>query len=94
MKRSIWKKIGWQDKGCEEEPWKLYKNRDPDKERKLKEESNRLERECPEMEKTEELMQHQNDMLTAILEIQRQQNGQAQASQMVLMQQQGQELRL
>ena len=47
-----------------------------EKERKLKEESNRLERERQEMEreKTEKFMQQQNDTLTAILEMQRQQN--------------------
>ena len=61
-----------------------------EKERKLKEESNRLESEHQEIErgKTEKFMQQQNDMLTNILEMQRQQNSQAQASQMVLMQQQ------
>ena len=64
-----------------------------EKERKLKEESNRLERERQEMEKekTDNFMQQQNDMLTAILEMQRQQNNQVQASQMVLMQQQQQQ---
>jgi hypothetical protein len=41
-----------------------------------------------EKEKTDKFMQQQNDMLTAILEMQRQQNNQVQASQMVLMQQQ------
>jgi hypothetical protein len=58
-----------------------------EKETKLKEESNRLERERQEMEKekTDKFMQQQNDMLTAILEMQRQQNNQVQASQMVLM---------
>ena len=64
-----------------------------EKETKLKEESNRLERERQEMEKekTDKFMQQQNDMLTAILEMQRQQNNQVQASQMVLMQQQQQQ---
>ena len=63
-------------------------------ETKLKEESNRLEREHQEMEKekTDKFMQQQNDMLTAILEMQRQQNNRVQASKMVLMQQQGQAL--
>ena len=45
-----------------------------------------------EKEKTDKFLQQQNDMLTAILEMQRQQNNQVQASQMVLMQQQGQAL--
>lgn len=64
-----------------------------EKERKLKEERNRLERERQEMEKekTEKFMKQQNDRLTAILEMQRQQNNQVQASQMVLMQQQQQQ---
>jgi hypothetical protein len=62
-----------------------------EKETKLKEESNRLERERQEMEKTDKFMQQQNDMLTAILEMQRQQNNRVQASQMVLMQQQQQQ---
>ena len=62
-----------------------------EKERELKEESNRLEREHLEMEKTDKFMQQQNDMLTAILEVQRQQNNQVQASQMPLMQQQQQQ---
>ena len=64
-----------------------------EKETKLKEESKRLERERQEMEKekTDKFMQQQNDMLTAILEMQRQQNNQVQASQMVLMQQQQQQ---
>ncbi|CAB4017545.1 Hypothetical predicted protein [Paramuricea clavata] len=64
-----------------------------EKETKLKEESNRLERERQEMEKekTDNFMQQQNDMLTDILEMQRQQNNQVQASQMVLMQQQQQQ---
>ena len=42
-------------------------------------------------EKTDKFMQQQNDMLTAILEVQRQQNNQVQASQMLLMQQQRQQ---
>ena len=64
-----------------------------EKETKLKEDSNRLETERQEMEKekTDKFMQQQNDMLTAILEMQRQQNNQVQASQMVLMQQQQQQ---
>ncbi|XP_028417139.1 uncharacterized abhydrolase domain-containing protein DDB_G0269086-like [Dendronephthya gigantea] len=64
-----------------------------EKERELKEESNKLERERLEMEKekTEKFMQQQNDMLNSILEMQRQQNNQVQASQMVLMQQQQQQ---
>ena len=64
-----------------------------EKETKQKEERNRLERERQviEKEKTDKLMQQQNDMLTAILEMQRQQNNQVQASQMVLMQQQQQQ---
>jgi hypothetical protein len=64
-----------------------------EKETKLKEESKRLEREPQEMEKekTDKFMQQQNDMLTAILEMQRQQNNQVHASQMVLMQQQQQQ---
>ena len=53
-----------------------------EKDTKLKEESNRLERERQEMEKekTDRFMQQQNDMLTAILEMQGQQNNQVQAS--------------
>ena len=64
-----------------------------EKERKLKEESNRLERERLEYEKekTEKFMQQQSEMLAAMLEMQRQQNNQVQASQMILLQQQQQQ---
>ena len=63
-----------------------------EKERKLKEESNRLERERLEYEKekTEKFMQQQSEMLAAMLEMRRQQNNQVQASQMILLQQQQQ----
>lgn len=64
-----------------------------EKERVLKEESHRLERERMEMEKEkyERFMCQQNQMLTTILEMQKQQSQQMQASQMILMQQQQQQ---
>ena len=65
-----------------------------EKERKIKEKSNRLERERLEYEKekTEKFMQQQrSDMLAAMVEIQRQQNNQVKPSQMNLLQQQQQQ---
>ena len=62
--------------------------------RKIKEKSNRLERERLEYEKekTEKFMQQQrSDMLAAMVEIQRQQNNQVKPSQMILLQQQQQQ---
>lgn len=65
-----------------------------EKERKLKEEGNRLEGDTPKMEKewTDKFIQQLNDMLTTILDIQRQKNNQIQTSEVFLIQQREQAL--